>query len=996
MGKKFKNSHLSFQRKLESKDCMIKMDSSQRKVGFRWNDKKSFRLTEYLKSFVFVCISFYSAFSSADTDHHLFVSQLTAEKGGENFQIIPYDSQSYELAYQIFLQNQNVQDAFAIAYAAAKQQPMDLTWQHRLITVAIWNSQPVIALDQYVYLADRFHDQQALTTGAHLARKIHEDVSLSQFLALDIKRGAHNLRLWNEYIKVLIRIGELQIAINQLINHQYRLPQGFYLPKLIRLYGYIEELTHQQSALYRYRTVVGITPYVAVTQTALDMTTGNVAHAYQQLHAAKGRSRNNDRLFWNTYAQMSWLNNQNASSIEAYKKLLRQPKPKAEVYERLVSLYIQTRPDIAYYYARLGVAAYPGNLLLTQSTLTLMTLLGRFNEMAAFNAIIPLKVQAQLYKDSNYWLLRGTYLQQRASLAAVLYHYQQVIAHFPESDALQADYLSFLLQNNQLFLLSPWLAYPPADMRLAAELWPAYAAGYAHTANRTMTVAIVSLYSSEFPRYQNNPYWLINYKDFLEQTFMFNRAVMVSHYAWPLYLHLLNTQNQPPDYEQLIDYAKLAVDEAPGDVSARVLALFTNNLTPESAELIFSWALSQKNYPLAALVYTYYLQRGWLPPPALSLTLALYYHNNYLLRSLLLNNTPVLPAEDRIQAAQDIGAISLSQNLAYQGLAEQPQNSDLYDHYFTPIMLKYTDNINFRQQYYQFGTEEGPRTLLDVTYRLTPGTALVPYASTWFLTDISKNDLASVPPRDDRAGLQVKSAQPHGDLLLDLGYRNNLAAFATAKITKNYAITHNLNALFTAGYNQQADDTSALLIGGNKQDLLAQFSYDLTARDSFQGEYEQNFFYTQDGEFLANGQQQTLRFKHQFQQAYPDWSLGVYGTAAQYYNLANSISGSALTLIPTGTAANANFFIPPSFIEYGATAEFGQNFREDYTHTWKPFAAVTVMNNNTVGFGQLYDVGIAGTLFGKDHLAFYYEEGVNQGAGVSKSQLFEVMYQFYW
>ncbi|TAN82732.1 MAG: tetratricopeptide repeat protein, partial [Gallionella sp.] len=67
----------------------------------------------------------------------------------------PYDARHYQLAWEIFLANRNLKDAFKVAEAAVRQTPGDPVWRERLAQVAEWDGKPEIALQQWLQLARR-------------------------------------------------------------------------------------------------------------------------------------------------------------------------------------------------------------------------------------------------------------------------------------------------------------------------------------------------------------------------------------------------------------------------------------------------------------------------------------------------------------------------------------------------------------------------------------------------------------------------------------------------------------------------------------------------------------------------------------------------------------------------------------------------------------------------------------------------------------------------
>ena len=68
---------------------------------------------------------------------------------------LPFDERIYSLAYDAFLGNRNLADAFRVADSAVRQRPDDLAWRERLAKVAEWHGQPRVALDQWLLLARR-------------------------------------------------------------------------------------------------------------------------------------------------------------------------------------------------------------------------------------------------------------------------------------------------------------------------------------------------------------------------------------------------------------------------------------------------------------------------------------------------------------------------------------------------------------------------------------------------------------------------------------------------------------------------------------------------------------------------------------------------------------------------------------------------------------------------------------------------------------------------
>jgi hypothetical protein len=319
----------------------------------------------------------------------------------------------------------------------------------------------------------------------------------------------------------------------------------------------------------------------------------------------------------------------------------------------------------------------------------------------------------------------------------------------------------------------------------------------------------------------------------------------------------------------------------------------------------------------------------------------------------------------------------------------------MYD-LFTNVMLKSSNHWDIKEEFYQYGSIQGPRTYLAATYFIAPGMSLTPYLQSWFVHDNNTSDIANVPDLDEKMGLKIKKFTDHGNIALDVAHRKSLGSFYEALLSSEYKITRQLNAKIELGYHQLAMDTETLYIGGYRNDANLELEYTLAQSDLISMQLTQNFFYTQDKKHLADGNLEKLGYEHYFWLEHPDFSTLIYAQGEQYYDKINTLPNDILKLVPTGTSATTNFIIPPSSTEFGITLQTGMKYLEDYTHSWKPFASATVMRNSVTGIGRIFTLGVAGTVFGRDHLALYYENGTDQAPGVQRELLIGASYRYYF
>ena len=69
--------------------------------------------------------------------------------------LIVFNKEVYDIAYQTFLANQNLHDAYIIAKAAVEQEPNDFFWRKRYAQIARWFDHPQQSLTQWLYLVEK-------------------------------------------------------------------------------------------------------------------------------------------------------------------------------------------------------------------------------------------------------------------------------------------------------------------------------------------------------------------------------------------------------------------------------------------------------------------------------------------------------------------------------------------------------------------------------------------------------------------------------------------------------------------------------------------------------------------------------------------------------------------------------------------------------------------------------------------------------------------------
>ena len=105
-------------------------------------------------------------------------------------------------------------------------------------------------------------------------------------------------------------------------------------------------------------------------------------------------------------------------------------------------------------------------------------------------------------------------------------------------------------------------------------------------------------------------------------------------------------------------------------------------------------------------------------------------------------------------------------------------------------------------------------------------------------------------------------------------------------------------------------------------------------------------------------------------------------------------------LLPTGdtTAAEvgADFFLPDNFRYYGIRLSTDTRFEREYTRAWRPYATLAKTWHSELGQGYDLGAGIAGSVFGADHLNLGWKLGKGGTSSAGLVREIGLTYRFHY
>jgi hypothetical protein len=283
---------------------------------------------------------------------------------------------------------------------------------------------------------------------------------------------------------------------------------------------------------------------------------------------------------------------------------------------------------------------------------------------------------------------------------------------------------------------------------------------------------------------------------------------------------------------------------------------------------------------------------------------------------------------------------------------------------------------------------------------------MAPFYSVSFQTSRAEDALARVPARDEQAGVALLWRERRHQTELVAARRDAVDSFGTAALVHNRDVTRRLRAGLRLGYQDRATDTSALMVGGMKNEARGTLQYTFSKREYATLGASTQRFETQAGTRLGSGDRIDLEVGHRLRTEYPDLMVRAYA-AHQRYRPDGPTDAIGARLNPDGTVPDATFFLPQSFSFYSATIGFGEYLRgqpflwdrfaeEPYSRALRPFGSVGIGHNSVTGTGFNGIVGIAGSVLGSDQLALYFLTTQGGTGTFTRASELVLRYQYYF
>lgn len=912
----------------------------------------------------------------------------------------PYDATAYTLAWEVFMANGNLAEAYKVAAAAVAQRPDDLVWRERLAQVSEWTGRPAEALAQWRYLSERTGSARALEGVLRLAPGLGEDEALLaawQRVAARRELTPDEARLVADLYE---RIGRPQDGIEYFRARHARTGRAADLEIVATL---AERAGRNDEAIAAYEQLLAGGPVETrhvMALATLYLARGDYAKAQAVLERTRAQASADDLEYWRFAAELAWALQRDDEAREAYARIEALGKAERHELERLVRLLEPRYPAES---ARLAVTGWrrhrDPNLLL--AALGYYAGVGDRAATARLFAEVKPEDEARFAAQPHFFVLRANYRAAAGHPREGLADLERALALSPGDTELRATTLWYLIDWRLLPELRRAVERWRADSVADPGLWAPYGAAYSTLNEPRLALEYFRL---DIRNHPDDYLWLLGFAGALEDDNQPDMAWRVRRHAW----HVVrakaarNPQElRPPD--NLIAYARLVTLNAPGDPSLAVVRYVLRQSRAEGGspalaaaadELALAWAVStEQNEAAKGWLWLRYA-RSLARPLYAEIMVALAENDTETIERLVANDLESLPRYNQNDAARALGWTTLARERAFVALDRHPADDESHLRLDADARAL-ADGVIARQTWFEQGVVRGQNTFLAVPIwvgaPLAPGLGvqLAPFAGWTGQSSLDQGTLTGVPSSDTSFGLTAYVRKPRRvaerplEAELTIGHRTGFADHGFANAAVRAEVLPRTTVTVLGGYNVLALDTSPLFVAGMKDELRFEFFYDFAKREYANlGLAPYQRFKTQDGAHLGDGARIDGEVGYRFRTEYPDLTARLYA-ARQTYRRNGQPDPSTARLDPAGTVPGVDFFLPPDYSYYSLNIGFGLALLGDrrlwgrftpdpYSRAWRPFADAGVSYSSELGTGYNFVLGAGGSVAGSDHLSLYF------------------------
>lgn len=931
----------------------------------------------------------------------------------------PADDQLALTLYQSFLEANDLANAETVAARQAQRAGAAPEWRKRLAQVQEWHNEPMAALQSWLAYAKATDDPEAWRNVQRIAPMLNDDDAYVQSLVHASDAAPANLALVDDVIAAYERLGRPNDGLAFLKARA----NGARTEEMLRRYAWLSQRNgNYDDALATYQKLQQAAPRntdYAERSANLLYQRGDYVDALNALKRAEPYAGDADTLYWRTYSQLARLLQDDADTDRAYRHLLTNPATESDDFVTMNFFYAPYPIDAA----RTATRQFrkTGEVQALRDALNYYVAAHALDETGKLLASLTPEQLASAARDAGFLAARAEYERQTGRLDAALADLRRAVSMPGTSTETIAAYLWMVVdagtEDELRAALKRW-----RDNSLDDEmLWGPYAAGEMQL-NRPE--AALAYLRRQAVTSGNDPLWLLTYADAQDMAGRTALAWSMRRRVWLALLHeesaggreagekkrlVLPARSEWEAKQQLRGRrALLAQLLESGDTAAHLLNALTNTDTraPDDAssrsllgnaagvdplpapqerdaqyqklqrsvarDVAVAWALSLERNDVAKRWLSRRYATDLSSQRNEQLTIALAEENAQQVTQILDTRSASLTLYTRIDAENFVDRQGAAQAHAFAGLDGAPYDDQLHER-LVDTSLFWDQSIGTSIESYIEHPLDYVQQTVSASLKLTDHYLTGLLGIQRWLRSADTTQLVNVDSVDRQASFFVRRQTNDSTVNASFGRRDGLDSFYTFRLDGSTGNGSPLTLSGSIARNADADETQTLFVGGMKDLVTGSLLWQFDPRWSLNASLEADRFYSQARNLVGTGSVQQAEVDYKIRTEYPDYTLR-FVAAHGGYNDSGTPDALLARIVPASDGPlSAATFMPNSYTQFGAYVGFGNDLAERYTHAWRPYLDLGIVHDTVQGWGLNADIGIAGSVFGGDHAAIYFE-----------------------
>lgn len=927
-----------------------------------------------------------------------------------------------DVAYGAFVEAGDMASAEQLAKTQVERNPGSALWTQRLAQSAQWNRDPSVALHAWLAYARISNDPVAWQNVLRMAPMLDDDEAYLAAAERAARAAPGDLKKVDAVTSTFERLGRPDEGIAFLRS----LPRGNNADAIDTRIGQLAERAgHDDAALAAYRSVQTHRPRdveAALRTASVLYRKGDYRAAFSALRAASSAATDNDAVYWRNYGELARLLKRDDEANLAYRHLLAGKAATPDDLGDMTHFY-EPYPIDAGRVAELRFRR-DHSMLALQDAIYYYTEAGAMDRieklLASLDASERQAVQtspAVLGARAEYYRLTGRSREAIDDLRAAL--------SLPGANSdTRSAYLWMLVDYGSDAEVAEALRGMQGRENTSAAMWGPLAAAAMRLHKPVVALGYLRLQSASLSR---DPLWLLTYADAQEMAGRGDLAWSIRHKVWlqlardqkvqggasgarqstratrgalpaeivdelrgrrvglsttfatgdaslALLDDLLATGNKHNDAPQASRSLLGTVDglPGPGTLDRRELARNTRLRHAVAKEVAIAWALSHEANPLAKRWLAQQYAARLSQPADSQLAIALADNDEAQMKRLLDEERSRLPLYERIDAASATDRPDEAQHLAFNGLEGAPADDELHTR-LVDTTLAWPQSIDATVTNHVEHPLDYVEQTLAASRKLSERYMIGVEGVQRFMRSTDQTQLTNVPSTDRSIAVNLRRQTLDSMLSVTAGRREALNSFYTFQLAAQTGRNGPLQFGLRLGRNQTVDENQLLFVGGMKDNAVGDFTWRVTQRISLTGTLEASRYYSQSRNYLGSGLLTSGELSYRIRTSYPDYTLRLVGSRGDYH-ASGSPDDLVTRLVPLANRpVTASDLMPQTYAQYGLFFGFGDDLRTQYTRAWRPFLDVGILHDSNQGWGPGASIGLAGSIFGGDHAALFFE-----------------------